>query len=357
MSDVFFSHSSKNKATADALVAALEKEGLGCWIAPRDIAAGDNYGAAIAKGIRECKVLLLVFSEDSNVSAAVFREVQMGFNERKAIIPVRIENVAVSDDLSFFLSSLHWVDVSPNEQSFDDLIPDVRSACERYHEGQDNPNPVSSKRPRPAKKMAASTRNALITVSSIVACFIIALTAFFIINSQTVNVSVFLTLDAATIRIDLDQDNIVQDIVSLAAVDERLIAGLLLQSLPQAVSDLVYRALDIGIIDKGAIISTSIEAPDEVLFASVSNVLTDINTDLTERLNVSLVIDQYINDTEIAEVVQPPGYSVGDTIRFRDNAVYVRDDGTINMIGWRVNNSASRNGLNIRPALWLNLTP
>ena len=42
MSDIFISHSSKNKPIADALVAALEKAGLGCWIAPRNIPTGSN---------------------------------------------------------------------------------------------------------------------------------------------------------------------------------------------------------------------------------------------------------------------------------------------------------------------------
>ncbi len=35
--DVFISHSAKDKATADAVCAVLEAEGIRCWIAPRDV--------------------------------------------------------------------------------------------------------------------------------------------------------------------------------------------------------------------------------------------------------------------------------------------------------------------------------
>ncbi len=34
--EVFISHSSKDKLTADALCHALEQNGVSCWIAPRD---------------------------------------------------------------------------------------------------------------------------------------------------------------------------------------------------------------------------------------------------------------------------------------------------------------------------------
>jgi hypothetical protein len=37
---VFISHSSNDRATADAICAHLESAGIKCWIAPRDIEPG-----------------------------------------------------------------------------------------------------------------------------------------------------------------------------------------------------------------------------------------------------------------------------------------------------------------------------
>ena len=126
MKNVFISHSSKDIAHANAVVEALEREGISVWIAPRDIPAGSNYGASITRGLRECAVLVLVFSKDSNESHAVFREVQIAFDEKKVIIPLRIEDVPVSDDLNFYLSGLHWLDAANKRGGFEELVRDVK---------------------------------------------------------------------------------------------------------------------------------------------------------------------------------------------------------------------------------------
>ncbi|MBV8588221.1 MAG: TIR domain-containing protein, partial [Verrucomicrobia bacterium] len=41
--DIFISYAMADKATADAARAALEKEGIRCWIAPRDVLPGIDY--------------------------------------------------------------------------------------------------------------------------------------------------------------------------------------------------------------------------------------------------------------------------------------------------------------------------
>jgi hypothetical protein len=42
--DVFISYSSKDKPTADAVCATLEANGIRCWIAPRDVVPGSDWG-------------------------------------------------------------------------------------------------------------------------------------------------------------------------------------------------------------------------------------------------------------------------------------------------------------------------
>jgi hypothetical protein len=52
----FISYSSKDKPAADATCAVLESAGIRCWIAPRDIRPGTEYGAAIIDAIDRCRV-------------------------------------------------------------------------------------------------------------------------------------------------------------------------------------------------------------------------------------------------------------------------------------------------------------
>lgn len=108
--DVFISYSTRDKAAADAICHALEAADVRCWIAPRDALAGHKYQGSIVRAIRDCQVMILVFSSGSNESDHVLREVTVASEERKPVVPFRIEDVSIADDLYYYISSLHWLD-------------------------------------------------------------------------------------------------------------------------------------------------------------------------------------------------------------------------------------------------------
>ena len=64
--DVFVSYSHHDKPEADAVCATLEAKGIRCWIAPRDVVPGEEWGAAIVDAIRSSRVMVLVFSKHAN---------------------------------------------------------------------------------------------------------------------------------------------------------------------------------------------------------------------------------------------------------------------------------------------------
>jgi hypothetical protein len=108
--DVFISYSHVDKATADATCATLEQAGIRCWIAPRDINPGDEWGAAIVKAIDQCRAMVLIFSASANDSKQIRREVERAVHAGATIIPVRIENVAPTEAMAYFMSTVHWLD-------------------------------------------------------------------------------------------------------------------------------------------------------------------------------------------------------------------------------------------------------
>jgi hypothetical protein len=108
--DVFISHSAQNREIADAVCAALEKAAIRCWVAPRDVRPGRSFPGEITRAIQQSKVMLLIFSGHSNNSEQVLREVQLATDSRLPIIRFRIEDVALTDDLRYFLSTPHWLD-------------------------------------------------------------------------------------------------------------------------------------------------------------------------------------------------------------------------------------------------------
>jgi hypothetical protein len=121
--DVFISHSSKDKAMADAICAGLEARGIRCWIAPRDVQPGEEWTKAIVDAISGCKTFILVFSDNSNKSTQAIKEVDCAVNHEKTIIPFRIEDIRPSGSMEYYLASLHWMDAItlPLEKHIDEL--------------------------------------------------------------------------------------------------------------------------------------------------------------------------------------------------------------------------------------------
>jgi len=107
---VFISYASADKAIADRVCDALEKAGVPCWIAPRDIPPSADYPAAIVEAVRSTRVLVLVLTEHAAGSPHVLSEVGHAFNGKKRIIPFRLSAAPLPEDLEYFLSLTQWLD-------------------------------------------------------------------------------------------------------------------------------------------------------------------------------------------------------------------------------------------------------
>ena len=127
--DIFISHSSIDKTIADSVCAGLENAGLRCWVAPRDIRAGDSWGSSIIDAIATSKIMVIVFSSNSNASKQVMREVERAVQKDVVVVPFRIDEVQPSKDMEYFLSATHWLDaITPNmEKHIDNLVTTVKS--------------------------------------------------------------------------------------------------------------------------------------------------------------------------------------------------------------------------------------
>jgi hypothetical protein len=109
--DVFICYSARDKTTADAVCAVLESEGVRCWIAPRDILPGADWGESIIDAINDARALVLIFSANANAAQSqIKREVERAVNKGIVVIPFRIEDVVPTKSLEYFLSTPHWLD-------------------------------------------------------------------------------------------------------------------------------------------------------------------------------------------------------------------------------------------------------
>jgi len=143
---VFISHSSQDRRIAMRVCEALERLGLGCWLASRNIGPGDNFQEAIVRAIRTVRVMVLVFTGNANNSNEIKKEIALASQNRLAVIPLRAEDVVPGDAFLYELSTRQWVD------AFDDWDRAMQRLAQQISEMAGQQSIVSpSEANRPAK--------------------------------------------------------------------------------------------------------------------------------------------------------------------------------------------------------------
>ena len=121
--DVFISYSSQNKEAAQAICHVLEQNEIKCWMAPRDIPPGSEYGDLIDEAIKSAKVVVVLFSETAATSLWVKGELNIAFEEQKIIIPFRLDKTPLTGQNRVILNQKHWIDAYPDYKTkFNDLV-------------------------------------------------------------------------------------------------------------------------------------------------------------------------------------------------------------------------------------------
>ena len=127
---VFISYASSDKAVADRICDAMETAGVPCWIAPRNIEPGTDFPTAIVEAVGSAPMFVLILTENAAASPHVLSEVGHAFNGKKPIIPFRISQQPLPEDLEYFLSLTQWLDAPDGctEQNLKRLIEATQGA-------------------------------------------------------------------------------------------------------------------------------------------------------------------------------------------------------------------------------------
>ena len=135
--DIFISYSTIDKGAADTVCSVLEQNGISCWIAPRNITPGLEFAEAIIDGIKSSKLFILIYSANSSSSKQVIREVDRAVHTGLPVINLRLEDVPLSKQLEYYLSSVHWLDAitSPLEEHIDKLSGVVKALLRKDYSG------------------------------------------------------------------------------------------------------------------------------------------------------------------------------------------------------------------------------
>jgi TIR domain len=138
--DIFICYSARDKTIATAMCAVLEAEGIRCWMAPRDIVPGADWGESIIDAINEARAMVLVFSSNANdAQQQIKREIERAVNKGIPVVPFRIENVMPTKALEYFLSTPHWLDAFT--PPLDDHVRQLADSIKRLLGKQATPRP------------------------------------------------------------------------------------------------------------------------------------------------------------------------------------------------------------------------
>jgi hypothetical protein len=130
--DVFISYASQDNAAAVAMCEALERDGVTCWIAPRDVTPGAHYSGEIVHAIDTTKVIALILSQNAAASPHVLREVERATSRGHPVVALRIDQAPLPDELEYFLNISHWLDASAGDTArvLPKLVDAVRLAIQ-----------------------------------------------------------------------------------------------------------------------------------------------------------------------------------------------------------------------------------
>jgi hypothetical protein len=108
---VFVSYASQDTALANAIVETLERDGVPCWIAPRDVTPGSHYADAIMLAISSAKALVVILSEGALASKHVGKEIERASSKGRPIIALRTDAAPLTPAFEYFLSESQWIEV------------------------------------------------------------------------------------------------------------------------------------------------------------------------------------------------------------------------------------------------------
>jgi TIR domain/YARHG domain len=185
--DVFVSHSVKDKAVADSIVARLEAESVTVWIAPRDVVPGADWGESIIDAIESSRIMILIFSRNADASPQIKREVERAVNKGVYIIPFRVDDIPPTKSMEYFISTSQWMDAfsPPLERHLDNLAKTVKAVLKRPPLPSANVPDQPEKPSIPQPPIRPSRRKSILIAIAITALVVVGVAGWYLGHSRT----------------------------------------------------------------------------------------------------------------------------------------------------------------------------
>ena len=120
--DIYICYSRKDNEVATDICHFLDQQGLSYWIDRRNIESGDDYAQSIVNAINSSRLFMFIISESSGKSKFCMNELAVALQHKKQVFPLYTDHTPFSDELSFLIGNLSWVDYSDKYRWQRDLL-------------------------------------------------------------------------------------------------------------------------------------------------------------------------------------------------------------------------------------------
>jgi ribosome modulation factor len=107
---IFISYSGDDTTIAEKVCRELELDGIDCWIAPRNVEPGRDYGEQIIAAIESAPAMVLIHSAGANASLFVPNELERAVSKGKPVFVLRRSQVQPSWDIGRLAARSQWFD-------------------------------------------------------------------------------------------------------------------------------------------------------------------------------------------------------------------------------------------------------
>jgi len=115
-SDIFLSYSRSDHQLAERFVEAAAARGISVWFDVQ-IEGGENWREKIVEALGSAEALVILFSERSNKSTQLIKELALADSLRKRVVPVLISDCEPRGAYLYELASLNWINIYPNPET------------------------------------------------------------------------------------------------------------------------------------------------------------------------------------------------------------------------------------------------
>jgi hypothetical protein len=147
--DVFISYSDKDRSEVERICTYLENYGIKCFIAFRDIPITAVWAGEITEAVEQCKLMLIIYSENSNNSKQVDREIELCSEADKPMLIFRLTNLDYNKTKKYYLKNINHLNAFPDpKKKYSELLKTIQIIINndvvKNIEDVKNPQPINN---------------------------------------------------------------------------------------------------------------------------------------------------------------------------------------------------------------------